>query len=130
VSIYSPKFIDLGGDAVNGVLTTVPFFPGDPRPLVQAFVKNFTAKFNAEPDAYNGRAYDTIALLAELDAPVWHRPPGDQGWSGEDQGRAERDLRHRALRPASQQYGPHHGQRSMSASPIRRRKIALRITQP
>jgi branched-chain amino acid transport system substrate-binding protein len=51
---------------VNGVLTTVPFFPGDPRPLVQAFVKNFTAKFNAEPDAYNGRAYDTIALLAEL----------------------------------------------------------------
>jgi branched-chain amino acid transport system substrate-binding protein len=65
-SIYSPKFIELGGEAVNGVLTTVPFFPGDPRPLVQAFVKNFTAKFNAEPDAYNGRAYDTMVLLAEL----------------------------------------------------------------
>ena len=23
-SIYSPKFLELGGDAVNGVLTTVP----------------------------------------------------------------------------------------------------------
>src|SRR3954466_943138 len=34
-SIYSPKFLELGGDSVNGVLTTVPFFPEDPRPLVQ-----------------------------------------------------------------------------------------------
>ncbi len=65
-SIYSPKFIELGGDAVNGVLTTVPFFPGDPRPAVQAFVKSFTAKFSTEPDAYNGRAYDTVVLLAEV----------------------------------------------------------------
>jgi branched-chain amino acid transport system substrate-binding protein len=65
-SIYSPKFLELGGDAVNGVLTTVPFFPGDPRPLVQKFVKSFVAKFGAEPDAYNGRAYDTMILLAEV----------------------------------------------------------------
>jgi len=65
-SIYSPKFIELGGDAVEGVLTTVPFFPGDPRPVVQTFVKSFTAKFGSEPDAYNGRAYDTFILLAEV----------------------------------------------------------------
>jgi branched-chain amino acid transport system substrate-binding protein len=65
-SIYSPKFIELGGDAVEGVLTTVPFFPGDPRPLVQAFVKNFVAKFNVEPDGYNGRSYDTMMLLAQV----------------------------------------------------------------
>jgi branched-chain amino acid transport system substrate-binding protein len=65
-SIYSPKFIELGGDAVEGVLTTVPFFPGDPRPVVQAFVKSFAAKYGAEPDAYNGRAYDTFILLAEV----------------------------------------------------------------
>ncbi len=63
-SIYSPKFLELGGADVNGVLTTVPFFPDDPRPLVQKFVKSFEAKFSAEPDAYNGRAYDTIILLA------------------------------------------------------------------
>ncbi|MBN8956880.1 MAG: ABC transporter substrate-binding protein, partial [Rhizobiales bacterium] len=44
-SVYSPKFLELGGDAVNGVLTTVPFFPGDPRPVVQKFVKAFEAKF-------------------------------------------------------------------------------------
>lgn len=65
-SIYSPKFLELGGDSVNGVLTTVPFFPDDPRPLVQKFVKAFTAKFGVQPDAYNGRAYDTIILLASV----------------------------------------------------------------
>jgi len=63
-SIYSPKFLELGGDAVNGVVTNVPFFPGDPRPVVQKFVQGFSAKFGSQPDAYNGRAYDTFILLA------------------------------------------------------------------
>src|SRR5258705_7150608 len=65
-SIYSPKFLELGGDSVNGVLTTVPFFPEDPRPLVQTFTKSFIAKFSSEPDAYNARAYDTFILLASV----------------------------------------------------------------
>ncbi len=65
-SVYSPKFIELGGDAVNGVLTTVPFFPDDPRPVVQSFVKGFVAKYGEQPDAYNGRAYDTMVLLAAV----------------------------------------------------------------
>jgi branched-chain amino acid transport system substrate-binding protein len=65
-SIYSPKFLELGGNEVNGVLTTVPFFPDDPRPQVQEFVKKFVAKHNEQPDAYNGRAYDTFILLAAV----------------------------------------------------------------
>jgi branched-chain amino acid transport system substrate-binding protein len=65
-SIYSPKFIELGGDAVEGVLTTVPFFPDDPRPVVQEFVQRFRAKYAVEPDAYNGRAYDTFVLLGAV----------------------------------------------------------------
>jgi branched-chain amino acid transport system substrate-binding protein len=65
-SVYSPKFIELGGDAVNGVYTSVPFFPEDPRPVVQKFVKSFVAKYGTQPDAYNGRAYDTMILLASV----------------------------------------------------------------
>jgi branched-chain amino acid transport system substrate-binding protein len=65
-SVYSPKFIELGGDAVNGVYTNVPFFPGDPRPVVQNFVKTFEAKYAMEPDAYNGRGYDAMILLASV----------------------------------------------------------------
>ena len=31
-SVYSPKFLELGGEAVNGVYTETTFFPEDPRP--------------------------------------------------------------------------------------------------
>jgi branched-chain amino acid transport system substrate-binding protein len=65
-SVYSPKFVELGGEAVNGVYTNVPFFPGDPRPIVQKFDKAFEAKFGTEPDAYNGRAYDAMTVLGSV----------------------------------------------------------------
>ena len=85
-SIYSPKFIELGGDAVNGVLTTVPFFPQDPRPEVQKFVKGFVAKFGEQPDAYNGSAYDTMILLAAVMRKFGHRAQEHQGRAGEISG--------------------------------------------
>lgn len=65
-SIYSPKFLELGGDAVNGVHTIVPFFPGDPRPVVQTFVKSYVAKYGVQPDAYSARAYDAMMLVAAV----------------------------------------------------------------
>lgn len=65
-SVYSPKFLDLGGDAVNGVYTESNFFPGDPRPEVQSFVQRYKAKYNAEPDTFAARAYDAMILAAEV----------------------------------------------------------------
>jgi branched-chain amino acid transport system substrate-binding protein len=65
-SVYSPKFIELAGDAGNGVFTESNFFPGDARPEVQAFVTKFKAKYNEEPDDFNAVAYDTIILLAAV----------------------------------------------------------------
>ena len=65
-SIYSPKFIELAGDAGNGVFTESNFFPNDPRPEVQSFVTKFKAKYNEEPDDFNAVAYDTIILLADV----------------------------------------------------------------
>jgi branched-chain amino acid transport system substrate-binding protein len=65
-SVYSPKFLELGGDAVNGVHTVVPFFPDDPRPVVQHFVKAYVAKYGTQPDAYAGRAYDTMMLIGAV----------------------------------------------------------------
>jgi branched-chain amino acid transport system substrate-binding protein len=65
-SIYSPKFIELAGDAANGVFTESNFFPSDPRPEVQNFVTEFRAKYNEEPDDFNAVAYDTIILLAAV----------------------------------------------------------------
>ena len=65
-SIYSPKFIELAGDAANGVFTETNFFPGENRPEVQTFVTKFRAKYNEEPDDFNAVAYDTIILLAAV----------------------------------------------------------------
>jgi branched-chain amino acid transport system substrate-binding protein len=65
-SVYSPKLMELGGDAVNGIYTQSNFFPGDPRPEVQSFVKAFEAKYNRAPDGFNATAYDTMNLVSAL----------------------------------------------------------------
>lgn len=65
-SVYSPKLIELGGDAVNGIYTQANFFPDDPRPEVQTFVQAFTAKYGRQPDGFNATAYDTMNLFAAL----------------------------------------------------------------
>lgn len=65
-SVYSPKFLELAGEAADGVHTTTPFFPDDPRPVVQGFVKSYVAKYATQPDAYSSRAYDALILVAEV----------------------------------------------------------------
>ncbi len=65
-SVYSPKLLELGGDAVNGMFTQSNFFPDDPRPEVQAFVKAFQAKYGRAPDGFNATAYDTMNLVIAL----------------------------------------------------------------
>ena len=65
-SNYSPKFIELGGAGVEGVYVMSTFFPGDPRPEVQDFVKRYRAKYDQEPDSFSAGAYDTMVLFAAL----------------------------------------------------------------
>lgn len=74
-SIYSPKFVELGGDAAEGVFTSSRFFPEDPRPEVQNFVSAFKAKYGKEPDAFNSYAYDTMILFGQVlrEAPDFER---------------------------------------------------------
>lgn len=65
-SVYSPKFIELGSDAVEGIFTASRYFPDDPRPQVRDFVARFKAKYGKEPDAFNAYAYDTVILMAAV----------------------------------------------------------------
>jgi branched-chain amino acid transport system substrate-binding protein len=65
-SNYSPKFIELGGAAVNGVFLMSSFFPDEPRPEVQQFVSRYRAQYSADPDQFNAIAYDTMVLFTEL----------------------------------------------------------------
>ncbi|WP_347558089.1 ABC transporter substrate-binding protein [Robbsia sp. KACC 23696] len=63
-SIYSPKFLELAGDAANGVYTQSNFFPQAPRPGAQDFVKRFEAKYHSEPGFFSARAYDAVMVAA------------------------------------------------------------------
>jgi branched-chain amino acid transport system substrate-binding protein len=65
-SVYSPKLMELGGDAVEGMFTASRYFPDDPRPEVRKFVSAFRAKYDKEPDAFNAYAYDTMILMAQV----------------------------------------------------------------
>ena len=65
-SIYSPKFLELGGKAVEGVYTNANYFPDDPRPVVQKFVTGFRKMFDTEPGSYNARAYDAMIVATTL----------------------------------------------------------------
>lgn len=62
---YSPKLIDLGGNAVEGVIFTAGFFTDDPQENVQNFVKAYKKKFNEDPDMFAAQAYDAAKILLE-----------------------------------------------------------------
>jgi branched-chain amino acid transport system substrate-binding protein len=62
-SIYSPKFLEIAGDAANiGIFTDTNFFPEDPRPEAQAFMQGFKAKYGMDPDSYAARSYDAMIV--------------------------------------------------------------------
>jgi branched-chain amino acid transport system substrate-binding protein len=65
-SVYSLKFLELGGDAVNGVYTQSSFFPEDARPEVQHFVASYKQKYGSEPDSFAAYAYDAMILAYHL----------------------------------------------------------------
>ncbi len=65
-SLYSPKLLEIGGPSVNGLYTSAVFFPKDPRPEVQKFVKGFEEKYKASPNMFAAIAYDGINLLTEV----------------------------------------------------------------
>ena len=61
----SPKLVELGGDAVEGVYFSNHYSKDDPRPEVQSFLKAYQAKYNEVPDALAACAYDTVYLVAQ-----------------------------------------------------------------
>ncbi len=64
----SPKYIELGGPAVNGVFYTSHFSVATSEgiPAAKAFTEKFQKMFGKVPDAYAAEAYDavTLAVLA------------------------------------------------------------------
>ncbi len=60
----SPQFLELGGEATEGVVTTTVFFPGAPRPEAVPFVEAYRARYGEDPDSFAALAYDGVKILA------------------------------------------------------------------
>ena len=63
-----PKYVELGGDAVNGVFYTTHYSSATTAdiPAAQKFIAKFKGAYGKVPDMYDSEAYDaiTLALLA------------------------------------------------------------------
>ena len=70
--IYASEFIVQGGDAVEGWIVAAAFWPDNPDPKVQSFVKKFRERAvhvtpkNPEPTWADSNAYDGIYILADV----------------------------------------------------------------
>jgi len=64
-SLYSPKLLEIGGSAVEGLHTSTIFMETDPRPEVQEFIKTFKARNNnVPPNMFAAVAYDALMIMA------------------------------------------------------------------
>ena len=60
----SEKTLEIGGDAVEGYFFSTHYAADSDNPRVQEFVKGFTAKYGATPDAMAALGYDSAGILA------------------------------------------------------------------
>jgi branched-chain amino acid transport system substrate-binding protein len=64
--LFSPKFIELGGPAVEGSMCALGFSPEQASPVTAKFVESFKKKSNgAEPGLFDAQGYDAVMLLAD-----------------------------------------------------------------
>jgi branched-chain amino acid transport system substrate-binding protein len=61
----SEKTLAIGGAAVEGYFFSTHYAADSDNPRVQAFVKRFTEKYGATPDAMAALGYDTAGILAD-----------------------------------------------------------------
>ncbi|RTZ94346.1 MAG: ABC transporter substrate-binding protein [Deltaproteobacteria bacterium] len=59
----SPKFLELAGEAAEGVIITTNLNRDDPRPFVQEFIKSYKAKYGMEPDMVGASSYDAFMVV-------------------------------------------------------------------
>jgi branched-chain amino acid transport system substrate-binding protein len=59
------KLIELGGDAVQGLVLTQTFLPDSDNQTVKDFVGKYKAKYQESPIPHGAQAYDTVYVIAD-----------------------------------------------------------------
>jgi branched-chain amino acid transport system substrate-binding protein len=61
-SLFTEKLIELGGEAVEGIILPANYFTSDPRPAAQEFLRDYRAHYNSDPNQFAALAYDAANL--------------------------------------------------------------------
>jgi len=61
----TPTFMDLAGDAANGLLAGVVYAPTQPGEANKVFVAKYKAAYNEEPGKYSAAGYNSINVIAQ-----------------------------------------------------------------
>ncbi|MDR1886211.1 MAG: ABC transporter substrate-binding protein [Synergistaceae bacterium] len=59
------KLIELGGDAIQGLVLTQSFLPASDKAVVTKFVNGYVERFKDTPIPHGAQAYDTIYIIAD-----------------------------------------------------------------
>jgi len=62
---YEPKLVELAGPAAEGVFLSTTFVPDNPAPNVQAFVKDYAARYKQAPNQFAAQAFDAVGIMLE-----------------------------------------------------------------
>jgi len=62
-SLFSQKTIELGGEAVEGIIIPANYFSADPRPAAREFTREYEAHYGAVPNQFAALAYDAANLM-------------------------------------------------------------------
>ncbi len=61
----NPKFVELGGKHVEGLVFATTFIPVSADKRLAPFMKAYIAKFNERPDPWAGEFYDAVGIVFE-----------------------------------------------------------------
>ena len=61
----SPKFLEIAGQAAEGVIIATNLDRDDPRPVVQNFLKNYRNVYKEDADMVGASSYDALMVLVD-----------------------------------------------------------------
>ena len=72
----SPKLLEIGGEALEGSYYFGHFSAGDPKPVVQEFVREYKSRFGQMPDMFAALAFDAAGVLIDAIGRANSTDPG------------------------------------------------------
>jgi ABC-type branched-subunit amino acid transport system substrate-binding protein len=63
--VVNPVFLEIAGDAAEGVIATYPYNPNADIPELKAFNRHYRERFGHEPNTYAAHAYDGANMVVK-----------------------------------------------------------------